>query len=88
MKKISFVVSVFVVLMAFAIVARADFKNDILKTSQGNLEITFLGHGSLMFSFTGKIIHVDPFGHVADYSKLAELMNVMQEIDLRVPHAK
>ncbi|MBW2408537.1 MAG: MBL fold metallo-hydrolase [Deltaproteobacteria bacterium] len=70
MKKLYFIVPVFVVLMAFAIVARADFKNDILKTSQGDLEITFLGHGSLMFGFKDKIIHVDPFGHVADYSKL------------------
>ena len=70
MKKISFVAFVIVVLMAFTVAARADFTNDRLKTSQGDLEITFIGHGSLMFGFMGKIIHVDPFGHVADYSKL------------------
>jgi L-ascorbate metabolism protein UlaG (beta-lactamase superfamily) len=70
MKKISFVVSFVVALMAVTTIAQGDFTNDRLKTSQGDLEITFLGHGSLMFGFMGKIIHVDPFGHVADYSRL------------------
>ena len=70
MKKIYFIVPVFIVLMAFAGVARSDFTNDRLKTSQGDLEITFIGHASLMLGFKGKIIHIDPFGQMADYSKL------------------
>ena len=70
MKRIYFIVPIFVVLMAFVVVAGGDFKNDTLKTSQGDLEITFIGHASLMFGFEGKIIHVDPFGRMADYSKL------------------
>lgn len=48
------------------------YETDIIQTSSGNLEITFLGHGSLVFAFEGKVIHVDPFGHVADYSTLPE----------------
>ena len=43
---------------------------DIIKTSAGNLEITFIGHGTLMFKFGGKVIHVDPWSDLADYTKL------------------
>jgi L-ascorbate metabolism protein UlaG (beta-lactamase superfamily) len=46
------------------------FEKDIIKTSGGDLEISFVGHGSLAFGFGGKVIHVDPFSRVADYSKL------------------
>jgi L-ascorbate metabolism protein UlaG (beta-lactamase superfamily) len=65
------------------------FEKDIIKTSAGNLEITFLGHGSLMLSFNGKIIHVDPFSSVADYTFLpkADLILITHEhgdhLDLR-----
>ena len=37
---------------------------------QDTLYVTLVGHGSLMFEFKGKIIHVDPYSAVADYSKL------------------
>ena len=46
------------------------FETDIAQTSAGELHITFLGHGSLMFILGEKIIHVDPFSRVADYSVL------------------
>lgn len=46
------------------------FETDEVKTANGDLEITFIGHGSLMFSFGGKIIHIDPFSRLTDYSKL------------------
>jgi L-ascorbate metabolism protein UlaG (beta-lactamase superfamily) len=45
-------------------------QKDIIPTSQGDLEISFLGHGSLMMAFGGKTIHVDPYGEVADYGSL------------------
>lgn len=45
------------------------FEKDIIKTTKGDLEITFIGHGSLMLKFDGKIIHVDPFSKLADYAK-------------------
>jgi L-ascorbate metabolism protein UlaG (beta-lactamase superfamily) len=32
--------------------------------------MTFLGHGSLMFRLGEKVIHIDPFGRVADYASL------------------
>jgi L-ascorbate metabolism protein UlaG (beta-lactamase superfamily) len=46
------------------------FETDILPTSAGDLAVTFLGHGSLLFVFQGMNIYVDVFGEVADYSKL------------------
>jgi len=46
------------------------YEVDTLPTSAGDLQITFLGHGSLLFTFNGKQIYIDPFGEVADYSKL------------------
>ncbi len=47
-----------------------EFETDTLRTSGGELEITFLGHGSLLFTFGEKRIYVDPFSRVADYSTL------------------
>jgi L-ascorbate metabolism protein UlaG (beta-lactamase superfamily) len=61
--------------------AQGKFEKDIIATSAGDLEITFLGHGTLMFSFNGKIIHIDPYGNVADYTTLpkADLILVTHE---------
>jgi L-ascorbate metabolism protein UlaG (beta-lactamase superfamily) len=50
--------------------AEMDQKIDTIKTDSGDLAITFVGHGTLMFSFDGKIIHVDPWSTLADYSKM------------------
>lgn len=50
--------------------AQEKFETDAIKTSAGNLEITFIGHGTLMFTFGGKVIHIDPWTQLADYSKL------------------
>jgi L-ascorbate metabolism protein UlaG (beta-lactamase superfamily) len=57
------------------------FETDVIQTSAGDLEITFLGHGTLMLAFDGKIIHIDPFGRVADYAQLpkADLVLITHE---------
>lgn len=47
--------------------AQGGFQMDTIKTSKGDLEITFIGHGTLMFSFGGKVIHVDPWTTLSDY---------------------
>ena len=52
--------------------AENTFEADVVKTAKGDLQITFIGHGSLMFAFGGKIIHVDPFSRLTDYSKLPQ----------------
>ncbi len=52
--------------------AQEQFETDVLQTSAGDLEITFLGHGTLILTFDGRTIHVDPFSKVADYARLAK----------------
>ena len=60
----------FTMAFTFSATAMETFETDIIKTSAGDLKITFIGHGTLMFTFGTKIIHVDPFTKVADYEKL------------------
>jgi hypothetical protein len=45
-------------------------ESDTIKTSQGDLVISFLGHSSLMMSWNAKTIHSDPVSSEADYAKL------------------
>ncbi|HKI88258.1 MAG TPA: MBL fold metallo-hydrolase [Draconibacterium sp.] len=62
-------------------VSAADFEKDVFITSGGDLAITFIGHGTLMMEFNGKVIHIDPVGSYADYSKFpkADLILVTHE---------
>jgi len=62
-------VSVIIALIATSGKAQS-FEKEIINTSEGDLEITFIGHGTLMFNFDAKIIHIDPFSRLAEYSKL------------------
>lgn len=54
---------------------------DVLAFPGGELRITFIGHGTLMLDWKGWIIHVDPVGREADYTKLpkADLVLVTHE---------
>lgn len=46
-------------------------KPDIYLDSKGNeLMVALVGHGSVAFYYKNKVIHVDPYSRVADYSKL------------------
>lgn len=59
----------------------AEVKMDTITTNAGDLKITFLGHGTLMFECGGKVIHVDPWSKLADYATLpkADLILVTHE---------
>ncbi len=52
--------------------AAEGFEEDVIQTSAGDLKITFIGHGTLMFTFDGKTIHVDPVSREADYTKMPQ----------------
>jgi L-ascorbate metabolism protein UlaG (beta-lactamase superfamily) len=67
-----FILAVCVLILGLAGLSAAQpkFGKDVIPTSQGDLEITFLGHASLIMMFDGKTIHIDPYGDVADYSTL------------------
>jgi L-ascorbate metabolism protein UlaG (beta-lactamase superfamily) len=56
-------------------------QEDLIKTGGGDLKITCIGHGTLMFTFGGKVIHVDPVSSAADYANLpkADLILITHE---------
>lgn len=59
-----------VIIFCAATIYAADFERDLIPTSAGPLRVTFIGHGTLMFEFGGKVVHVDPWSAVGDYSTL------------------
>lgn len=66
MKKTAFLIFT---LVLFTFTAQAQFEKDTIKTSEGNLVITFFGHASLMFEFDNKVIYADPVSRYADFTK-------------------
>lgn len=66
-KVISIIIFVLVFFTQFNVRAQ---KIDFIETSSGKLEIQHVGHASLIFSFEGKTIHIDPFSRMADYTSL------------------
>ena len=46
------------------------FYTDTLKTDKGPVRITMVGHGTLMLEFDGRVIHVDPWTRLADYTRM------------------
>ena len=47
-----------------------NFPEEVFPAEVGDIRITFLGHGTLMFTYAGKVIHVDPVSAQADYGTL------------------
>jgi L-ascorbate metabolism protein UlaG (beta-lactamase superfamily) len=75
----------FVVLAAAALAAAASAQpspqTDVFKTSAGELQITFIGHGTLMMRFGATVVHIDPVSQFADYGTLpkADIVLVTHE---------
>jgi len=80
-------------LAMFAAYAQKKFQEDSIKTSGGDLKITFIGHGTLMLTYAGKVIDADPVSMYADYATLpkADLILVTHEhgdhLDMKAIHA-
>jgi len=86
----------FILLMLFFLctanlaTAQNQFETDNITTTSGDLKITFIGHGTLILTFNEKIIHLDPYGRLADYSTLpkADIILITHEhgdhFDLKV----
>jgi len=70
MKTLQWFINVLSLIMVLSAFAQKEFETDIIKTWAGDLKITFVGHGTLMFNFGGKVIHVDPYSTLADYNIL------------------
>ena len=69
MLKLFLILLIVIGLQKFSL-AQPQFEKDSFYTPEGELEITFIGHGTLLFSFQNKIIHVDPWSNLADYQQL------------------
>jgi L-ascorbate metabolism protein UlaG (beta-lactamase superfamily) len=52
--------------------AAGGFERDTIGTTAGNVEITFVGHGTLMFRWKEKTIHVDPWSTLSGFSALPQ----------------
>lgn len=61
--------------------AEKKFEEDTIKTETGDLKITCIGHGTLMFTYQDKILHIDPVGREANYTRLpkADLVLITHE---------
>jgi L-ascorbate metabolism protein UlaG (beta-lactamase superfamily) len=61
--------------------AQKKFQEDVIKASGGDIKITLIGHGTLMLSYAGKVIQIDPWSTQADYAVLpkADLILVTHE---------
>ena len=46
------------------------FPVDRMETGSGILEITLVGHGTLMMKYQGKVIHIDPWTRLGDYTAM------------------
>jgi len=71
---LSLCVSIF---LAGNVLFAQDYQQDIIQTGKGDLTITFIKHGSLMFEYNGQVIHVDPVLRMGDYSSLPKADLIM-----------
>ena len=71
----------FALLPAPPILAQAQIQEDVVPTDAGDLTISFIGHGTLMFTLGQRVIHLDPVGREADYTTLpdADLILITHE---------
>jgi L-ascorbate metabolism protein UlaG (beta-lactamase superfamily) len=81
LKKRTLALGLFAMVSASGTVAQNSFEEDMFETSAGELKITFIGHGTLMFTFGDMVIHVDPWSRAADYDGMpkADLILVTHE---------
>ena len=54
----------------FTVMVQEAFEKDVIETSAGDVQITFIGHGTLMLQVGETVIHIDPWTRLADYAEL------------------
>jgi L-ascorbate metabolism protein UlaG (beta-lactamase superfamily) len=52
--------------------AAEELQRDTIGTTAGNVEITFVGHGTLMLRWGKTIIHIDPWSNLPGFSTLPQ----------------
>jgi len=81
MKKLIIIMFMLTFILLVCATGQERFESDIIKTSVGDLKLTFIAHGTLMFTFNDKVIHIDPVGRYTDYENMpdADLILVTHE---------
>jgi L-ascorbate metabolism protein UlaG (beta-lactamase superfamily) len=81
MKGLQIAILLLMTLSAGTVFGKEPHESDVIPTRGGDLTITFLGHGSLLFSFDGTTVAIDPYSKVADYATLpkADIILVTHE---------
>jgi L-ascorbate metabolism protein UlaG (beta-lactamase superfamily) len=79
LQSLSLFTAFFLLLSAFS--TAQEIQKDSFETSIGTLSIFHVGHASLYFEIDDKVIHVDPFGRLGDYSAMpkADLILITHE---------
>jgi len=65
-------ITLFLFFLSLSALAQDHFDSDVIKTSDGDLTMTFIGHGTLMFQVNDMVIHIDPTMREADYSTMPD----------------
>jgi L-ascorbate metabolism protein UlaG (beta-lactamase superfamily) len=50
--------------------AESPFAQDTFPAKDGDVSVTFVGHGTLVLAWGSLVVHVDPVGEYADYAKM------------------
>ena len=64
-----------------AVAQQNKFEEDVFPAGEGDIRITFIGHGTLMITYAKTVIHVDPVSMYADFETLpkADIILVTHE---------
>jgi len=81
MKRFALIPTLLLVVVALPLLGQPKYETDTLTSKEGTIIISFLGHGSVMLEFKGKVIYVDPVSRYADFSKMpkADLILITHE---------
>lgn len=81
MKRYALIPSLLLAVVALPLLGQPKYEMDTLKSAEGTIIISFLGHGSVMLELKGKVIYVDPVSRYADFSKMpkADLILITHE---------
>lgn len=71
-KKMKNLIGIILVVACAVSPAMGQYQSDVVKTKGGELEMFFIGHGTLMFTYNELVIHIDPTMREADYSILPD----------------
>jgi len=81
MKQFALLLALLLAVVALPLPGQPKYETDTLTSTEGPILVSFLGHGSVMLEFRGKVIYIDPVGRYGDFSKMpkADLILITHE---------